>query len=273
MMQFDAPYRFFSGIRKTTSIYQTWFPRLLQEALQPPQDQLKDAGALEISDLPCGSNTFFRQLDHMIATVCNEEFIRLYLFAREMLLENSDNSKAKNVGSEAFVLSPPTPEVVQLYSNMKAAIFARFRTVSELLGVVLLQEAQQLRMNCMLETSGRDVAMFRYIDNFFPKNKYRKLALHFIINDLEHAKTSVDQRMIREIRTGIVALEKSNIFDIIDSNAGGPYGSEVLSGIQGAFEAVFRYILAQLHSSERSVAFFEYWNGVQRIRIVFGRKM
>jgi hypothetical protein len=206
---------------------------LLQEALQPPQDDSKDAGALEVSDLPSGSNTFFRQLDHMIATLCNEEFTRLYLFAKDMLRENQDDVTAKNVGSEDAVLSPPTPKVVQLYSNMKAAIFARYRTVSELLGVVLLREAQTLRLNCMLETSGRDVAMFHYIDHFFPKEKYRKLALHFIINDLEYAKSSVDQRMIHEIRTGIVALDKSNIFDIIDSNAGGPYGSEVLPGIQG----------------------------------------
>lgn len=232
-MQIVAATRMCSGIRKTTSIYQPWFPLLLQEALQLPQDHSKDAGTLGVSDLPSGSNTFFRQLDHIIATLCNEEFIRLYAFAKEMLRDSTDNATAKYVGSEAFAFSPPTPDVVQLYSNMKAAIFARYRTVSELLGVVLLREAQKLQLNCMLETSGRDVAMFHYIDHFFPKDEYRKLALHFTINDLECAKTSVDQRMIHEIHTGIVALGKCHVFDIIDSNAGGPYGSEVLSGIQG----------------------------------------
>ena len=49
-----------------------------------------------------------------------------------------------------------------------------------------------------METSGRDVAMFHYVDHFFPSaSSYNKLALHFVINDLSQAQTSVDQRMIR----------------------------------------------------------------------------
>ena len=177
----------------------------------------------------------------MIATLCNEEFIRLYAFAKGMLQENSSSDGTAPTNTES-TLSVPTPDIVQLYSNMKAAIFARYRTVSELLGVVLLREAQNVRLNCMLETSGRDVAMFHYIDHFFSKEKYHKLALHFIINDLEYAKTSVDQRMIKEIQTGIAALDNQNIFDIIDANAGGPYGSEVLSGIQGEYRVLISVV-------------------------------
>ena len=218
-----------SGIRKTTSIYQEWFPSLLQEAILKPLFEPEsdiETTSVELSNLPCGSNTFFRQLDHMIATLCNEEFIRLYTYTRDMLVVDGD-------GNGTTQQQQPTSDIIQLYSGMKAAIFSRYRTISELLGVILLREAQKIPINCMLETSGRDVAMFHYIDHFFPATSYSKLALHFTINDLQHAKTSVDQRMINEIQSGIVALHKNNIFDIIGTNVGGPYGSEVLSDIQG----------------------------------------
>ena len=197
--------------------------------MSPPAelDARSDATNIELSNLPCGSNTFFRQLDHMIATLCNEEFIRLYTYTRDMLVGDGDGNESTPQHH------PPTSDIVQLYSNMKAAIFSRYRTISELLGVILLREAQKIPINCMVETSGRDVAMFHYIDHFFPATSYHKLALHFTINDLEHAKTSVDQRMIDEIQSGIAAVETSSIFDIINANVGGPYGSEVLADIEG----------------------------------------
>merc|ERR1719276_116800 len=81
----------------------------------------------------------------------------------------------------------------------------------------------------MIETSGRDIAMFHYVDSFFPASKYNKLALHF--------------RMIQEMRDGIKAMELSNINDIIKANAGGPYGSEVLKGIQSASDSVWEKIM------------------------------
>ena len=90
----------------------------------------------------------------MICTVCNEEFAILYHLVSGLL----DEDRKPNKG------------IVQKYSDMKAGIFARYRTLSELLGVVLLKEAQKTESNCMLETSGRDVAMSTYVDHFFPKN-------------------------------------------------------------------------------------------------------
>ena len=45
--------------------------------------------------------------------------------------------------------------------------------------------------------------------------------------------------MITEIQNGIRALERQDIFDIIQANAGGPYGSEVLPGVQQASEHVW----------------------------------
>jgi hypothetical protein len=207
---------------------------VLQEALQSPTNTNTnndhDADALDVANLPCGSNTFFRQLDHIIATLCNEQFIQLYTYMRDMLV---DIPSSTTPSSSSAIVHAPTSDIIQLYSNMKAAIFSRYRTISELLGVILLLEAQTIPINCMVETSGRDVAMFHYIDHFFSNNTYHKLALHFTINDLQYAKSSVDQRMIDEIVSGILALEQDSIFNIINTNVGGPYGSEVLDDIQG----------------------------------------
>ena len=96
-----------NGIRKTTSIYQPWFSKLLSEALVEPIPSLSSSSIAASSpteeegkqqnedpqtsskilcdNLPVGSNTFFRQLDHMICTLCNEEFARLYAWSDAQL--------------------------------------------------------------------------------------------------------------------------------------------------------------------------------------------
>jgi hypothetical protein len=157
----------------------------------------------------------------MIATLCNEDFALLYKMTAELLPANEEPSQA----------------VIEKYTDLKAAIFTRYRTLSELLGALLLREAQLLKLNCMMETSGKDVAMFTYVDHFF--RDYSKLALHFQINDLTLAMSSVDQRMVREIQTGIQAVEKQDAFSVIYANAGGPYGSNVLSQIQQESDRVW----------------------------------
>lgn len=208
-----------NGIRKTTSMYQPWFGELLSEALLCPR---KEDSKPSTDTLPTGTNSFFRQLDHMICTLCNEEFTRLYAWSTSQLPETENNEKPV-----------PSDAVVDQYSNYKAAIFSRYRTLSELLGALLLKQAQKVNINCMMETSGRDVAMFHYVDHFFGENKsYNKLALHFTINDLTCAKQSVDLRMIDEIQRGAKALKSGDIFDIVYTNQGGPYGSKVLEGVQ-----------------------------------------
>jgi hypothetical protein len=196
---------------------------LLEEALGDQVDCSQ-------TDLPAGGNSFFRQLDHMITTLCNEEFAAIYrLTAGKM---SSDE---------------PSKPVVQSYSDMKAAIFTRYRTLSEMLGILLLRKAQQSELNCMMETSGRDVAMFEYVDKFFPA-EYKKLVLHFTINDISHAQESVDRRMIQEIAVGIHAAKQGDVMDIINANAGGPYGSEVLPGVQAASDSVWKEIVANKES-------------------------
>lgn len=211
-----------NGIRKTTSMYQPWFGELLSEALVCPPLDVESKRTEISSTLPNGSNSFFRQLDHMICTLCNEEFARLYAWSTSQLPEVE--------GDEKLI---PSDEVIEQYSNYKAAIFSRYRTLSELLGALLLKQAQKMNINCLMETSGRDVAMFHYVDHFFGENKkYKKLALHFTINDLTCAQKSVDRRMIDEMQLGAKAIESGDVFDIVYTNQGGPYGSKVLEGVQ-----------------------------------------
>lgn len=229
-----------NGIRKTTSIYQSWWPELLQEALICPPPVLsndndndetsnskkrKTREEFPLEALPSGSNSFFRQLDHMIASLCNEDFKALYVLTQKELKDCPP--------------SDPPSTLVKKYSDFKAAIFSRYRTLSELLGARLLKEAQKLQSNCLMETSGRDVAMFTYVDHFFPQGTYNKLALHFTINDLSQAQLSVDRRMVQEIQAGIQAVEAKDDFEVIYANAGGPYGSEVLPGVQEASDSVW----------------------------------
>lgn len=219
-----------NGIRKTTSMYQPWFGHLLSEALIAPKEEDESSAKKQKTEpatpesLPSGTNSFFRQLDHMICTVCNEEFARLYQWAASEVPEAKDSEGA----------SAPSEAVVEQYSDYKAGIFTRYRTLSELLGALLLKQAQLVSINCMMETSGRDVAMFHYVDHFFDSKKagYSKLALHFTINDLECAKQSVDRRMIQEIQAGSKAIESGDAFDVVYTNEGGPYGSKVLAGVQ-----------------------------------------
>lgn len=184
-----------NGIRKTTSIYQPWFQKVLKESLGDSYQQ-------DISYLPTGDNSFFRQLDYMIATVANEEFRELY--AQSSTLSTND------------------------YSSKKDDIFKRYRTFAEILGVHLLRSAQRNHMNALVETSGRDIAMFDYIDTLFSGISYRKLVLHFTIDDIKHAEASVDVRMAGEMKLGgEVSAQGGDARAVVGVNAGGPCKSSV----------------------------------------------
>lgn len=84
--------------------------------------------------------------------------------------------------------------------------------------------------------------MFTYIDEFFPAG-YNKLALHFTINDLSCAQQSVDSRMVGEMKVGVAALQSQDVSKVIYANAGGPYGSEVLPGVQEASDRVWNEVV------------------------------
>lgn len=195
-----------NGIRKTSSVYQPWFKEALQQALGESYK-----GPME--ELPDGSDSFFRQLDYMMATLANKEFARLY--------------KVEDIGD---------------YASLKDGIFQRYRKLAEMLGVLLVKEAQIKRLNVMVETSGRDVAMFKYVDQFFPEDKYRKLVVHFTINDIAFAEKSVDVRMTKEMADGRAAEKTGDAMTMICANAGGPYGSSVLKGVQADSDKVWESI-------------------------------
>lgn len=230
-----------NGIRKSTSVYQPWFQELLHSALlssatdspraSNPTGPEQYSGAME--DLPHGSNSFFRQLDYMIATIACEDFRELY--------------------EKAGLIK------VAEYSSIKDAIFARYRTLAEMIGIILLKEARLKGMNVMLETSGKDVASFRYIDHLFPNSNaagswehrdYNKLIVHFTIDDIRFAEQSVDTRMQQEMRGGAAALEgvthldEAVIRNIISVNSGGPYGSAVLQSVQEASDETMNKIFS-----------------------------
>lgn len=211
-----------NGIRKTTSTYQTWFKQALKLALASSHEG-------ETSDLPSGEDSFFRQLDYMLCTVANEEFKSLY-----------------GLGLET-----------DTYSSSKNAIFSRYRTIAEMVGVLLCKESIAKGINVMVETSGRDIAMFEYIDHFFPDSGYRKLVVHFTINDISFAERSVDTRMQGEMARGTTAVSKdATVRDVINCNAGGPYGSAVLKGVQEDSDKVWELI----NSDSDVAAKYKHWH-------------
>lgn len=196
-----------NGIRKTTSAYQPWFKTVLREALG-------DSFAGGVDELPDGRDSFFRQLDYMLATVANEDFRALYAL-----------------------------DDVADYAAVKDAIFARHRTAAELVGCLLVRAAQRRRANIMIETSGRDPAMFRYVDALFPPAAgYRRLALRFAVSDVAFAEGSVDARMRAEMRAGRAALARADADPaaVVRANAGGPYGAAALRRVEAEAEAVWR---------------------------------
>ena len=75
--------------------------------------------------------------------------------------------------------------------------------------------------------------MYHYVNHFFSDNHYRKLVIHFDINDICHAEASVDRRMQMEIKDGAKIVENlnANVNDIVSTNKGGPYGSKVLKDV------------------------------------------
>ena len=115
-----------NGIRKTTAMQQPWFSQVLFEALSSQLKAHEGCDQLTADDMPSALNSFFRQLDFLVATIGNEEFKRLYKITD-----------------------------VQSYARMKDAVFARYRTMAEMCGMLLLREAREQSINCLVETSGR----------------------------------------------------------------------------------------------------------------------
>ncbi|GMI20417.1 hypothetical protein TeGR_g7581 [Tetraparma gracilis] len=201
-----------NGIRKTTSTYQPWFADVLGDALEGQWEGGE-------GELPTGQNSFFRQLDFMICSLAAVDFKHMY-----------------EAGGD-----------VAQYSQRKAALFGRYRMISEMLGIVLVRDAVRRGMNVMLETSGRDVAMYEYVDFILDECNeagvpYNKLAINFDIDDIRFAERSVDERMGKEMRKAALALPSADLRDVVGVNMGGPYGSEVLGAVKADSERVWKEV-------------------------------
>jgi hypothetical protein len=74
---------------------------------------------------------------------------------------------------------------------------------------------------------------------------FRTLGLRFlfVVNHNNQVVGIVDARIIREIQTGLNAIQAGDAFDIIYANAVGPYGSEVLPGVQEASDKVWNEVV------------------------------
>jgi len=118
--------------------------------------------------------------------------------------------------------------------------------------MLLIDTARDNSMNVMVESSGRDIAMFDYMNYCFPSDRYRHLVIHFTINDLRFAEKSVDRRMIKEMEVGRRSIldDGGGVVAQIAANAGGPYGSSQLRSVQSDSDKVASIVF----SDESAVA-------------------
>lgn len=193
-----------NGARKTTSVYEAWFCEALRAGIE--------GEVAEGMTLPSGRNSFFRQLDFLVASVANQEFAALY--------------DVEDIGE---------------YAALKDAVFARHRTIAEIFGALLVGCARDAGLSVMVETSGRDVGMFRYIEHFFGAGRadYRLMVIHFSVDDVRGAEESVRRRMTGEMRDGKRAR---GVREVVAANAGGPYGPEVLRSVQVESDAMWETV-------------------------------
>ena len=71
-----------------------------------------------------------------------------------------------------------------------------------IIGMLLIDTARDSSMNVLIESSGRDITMFDYMNYCFPSDHYHRLVVHFTIDDIRFAEKSVDRRMLAEMEAG-----------------------------------------------------------------------
>jgi len=242
-----------SGIRKTTTMYQPWFKLVLKQALGSRYTAPKD-------ELPDGFDSFYRQLDYIVATVANEDFRGLYHnhSRQEGYQESGGEGYA---GDRTDLMEGYSAEEVAAYSHAKTKLFRRYRTYAEMVGAIFIKEAIKRKLNVILETSGADTNAYEYVDHFFPSGSgYRKLVIHFeLVPDIKYAVHSVDTRMRCEMADGLNSLERGDVDLLVRANAGGaPYGYAKLRAVQRASAETWTKVShttrqgaskAQLHSN------------------------
>ena len=142
-----------NGIRKTTSIYQPWFATVLAEALTLSRAGAgagADTGSTEgvsVDGVPCGCNSFFRQLDFIVATLANNDFRTLYeTHSPTDSPIHPDQTQTQDQDQDQDL------DLVDSYARTKDAIFARHRKAAEVVGLLLVDAARARGVNVMVET-------------------------------------------------------------------------------------------------------------------------
>ena len=122
-----------NGIRKTTSLNQPWFQELLYTCIKPPTSNNNDDDSSDIilERLPAGKNSFYRQLDYMVATLAVEEFETLYKNSSSSGSSSGSSGGGSGGGSGG---SGGSGSDVEEYSRQKAVIFSKYRMIAEQLG-------------------------------------------------------------------------------------------------------------------------------------------
>jgi hypothetical protein len=151
-----------NGIRKTSSIYQPWFAAVLAEALTLSRagavtgaDTGADACSSEsvsVDDMPSGNNSFFRQLDFIVATLANNDFRTLYETHPPIHSPINPHPHSPHQHQQQDQDQNQYLDVVTSYARTKDAIFARHRKAAEVVGLLLVDAARARGVNVMIET-------------------------------------------------------------------------------------------------------------------------
>jgi len=84
-----------------------------------------------------------------------------------------------------------------------------------IIGMLLIDTARDSSMNVLIESSGRDITMFDYMNYCFPSDHYHRLVVHFTIDDIRFAEKSVDHRMLTEMEAGRRSILDEGDYDIL----------------------------------------------------------
>ena len=157
-----------NGIRKTSSIYQPWFAAVLAEALTLSRagagagagavtgadTDTCSTGSVSADDVPSGNNSFFRQLDFIVATLANNDFRTLYETHPPIhsQINPHPHSLHQHQHQQQDQGQDTDLDLVASYARTKDAIFARHRKAAEVVGLLLVDAARARGVNVMIET-------------------------------------------------------------------------------------------------------------------------
>merc|ERR1712232_691714 len=113
-------------------------------------------------------------------------------------------------------------------------------------GMVLVRAAKKKRLNVLIETTGRDDSMFKYVDYCFPDEGYRKLVVHFDINDMSFAKDGIKSRMKAEMKEGQEAVVEGSIQRVVHVNRGGAFSDPAaLQSVKEASDRIWQKVMEE----------------------------